>query len=106
MAIEREIERETQILNDLENVIALNDDGQLDVKHLRKVASAIVEAHDKIDWEKIKEDVKMFRIESWIPVKIEPEEDLLYTEEEAKIEKAHLEAMQPENIYEIKEENE
>ena len=47
-------EEKTQKLNELENVIALNDDGQLDVRHLRKVAAAIVEAHDEIDWEKLK----------------------------------------------------
>jgi len=47
-------EEETQKLNELENIIALNDDGQLDVKHLRKVAAAIVEAHDQIDWRSLR----------------------------------------------------
>jgi len=54
MGKEENLEGKTQQLNELENVIALNDDGQLDVKHLRKVATAIVEAHDKIDWGKLK----------------------------------------------------
>lgn len=47
-------EEETQRLNELENIIALNDDGQLDVEHLRKVAAAIVEAHDTIDWRSLR----------------------------------------------------
>ena len=47
----------TQTLNQLENIIAVNDDGQLDIPHLKKVARAIVDAHDKIDWEKLKEEI-------------------------------------------------
>ena len=35
----------TERLNQLENIIAVNDDGQLDIKHLKIVAKAIVEAH-------------------------------------------------------------
>jgi len=54
MGKEENLEGKTQKLNELENVIALSDDGQLDVRHLRKVATAIVEAHDKIDWGKLK----------------------------------------------------
>lgn len=45
----------TQHLNQLENVIAVNDDGQLDFEHIKIVARAIVVAHDKIDWEKLKD---------------------------------------------------
>ncbi len=46
----------------------------------------------------------MFRIKVWIPVRIEPEEDILYTDREAaEEEKAQLEGMQPENKYEIEE---
>ena len=47
----------TQTLNQLENIIAVNDDGQLDIPHVKKVARAIVDAHDKIDWEKLKEEI-------------------------------------------------
>lgn len=43
----------TRKLNQLENVIAVNDDGQLDIEHIKIVARAIVDAHDKIDWEKL-----------------------------------------------------
>lgn len=46
----------TKKLNELENIIALNDSGQLDVQHLRKVAKAIVDVHDEIDWEALKEE--------------------------------------------------
>ena len=35
----------TEQLNQLENIIAVNDDGQLDIKHLKIVAKAIVDAH-------------------------------------------------------------
>ncbi len=50
-----ELEKEgSQRLNELENIIARNDDGQLDVNHLRKVAAAIVEADERIDWGKLK----------------------------------------------------
>lgn len=35
----------TERLNQLENIIAINDDGQLDIKHLKIVAKAIVDAH-------------------------------------------------------------
>jgi len=35
----------TERLNPLENIIAANDDGQLDIKHIKIVAKAIVEAH-------------------------------------------------------------
>lgn len=46
----------------------------------------------------------MFRIKTWIPVEIEPEEDMLYpTIGEAEKEKAHLEELQPKNKYEIEE---
>lgn len=46
----------------------------------------------------------MFRIKTWIPVEIEPEEDMLYpTIDEAEKEKAQLAEMQPENRYEIEE---
>ena len=41
----------TQQLNQLENLIAVNDGGQLDIKHLKKVADVIVKNHKKIDWE-------------------------------------------------------
>lgn len=45
-----------------------------------------------------------YRIKVWIPVEVEPEEDVEYiTREEAEREKAELENMQPENIYEIRE---
>ena len=40
----------TYQLNQLENLIAVNDGGQLDIKHLKIVANAIVKNHDKIDW--------------------------------------------------------
>ncbi|MCK4526253.1 hypothetical protein KAW18_02680 [candidate division WOR-3 bacterium] len=40
----------TQLLSQLENLIAVNDDGQLDIKHLKIVANAIVENHKNIDW--------------------------------------------------------
>ena len=46
----------------------------------------------------------MFRIKAWIPVEIDPEEDVQYTtREDAEKEKAQLDEMQPENIYEIGE---
>ena len=45
----------------------------------------------------------MFRIKTWIPVEIDPEEDMLYSREAAEKEKAQLEEMQPENRYEIEE---
>lgn len=46
----------------------------------------------------------MFRIKTWIPVEIDPKEDMLYiTREDAEKEKAQLEEMQPENKYEIEE---
>jgi hypothetical protein len=47
----------TQVLNPLENIIAVNDDGLLDIPHLHKVARAIVDAHEhkRIDWENLKE---------------------------------------------------
>lgn len=48
----------TERLNPLENVIALNDDGQLDIAHLHKVARAIVDAHEKIYLGKLKEEIK------------------------------------------------
>lgn len=50
----------TQTLNQLENIIAVNDDGLLDIPHLKKVARAIVEAHEhkRIDWEKLKEEIR------------------------------------------------
>ena len=35
----------TERLNQLENIIAVNDDGQLDIKHLKTLAKAIVKAH-------------------------------------------------------------
>lgn len=35
----------TERLNQLENIIAVNDDGQLDIKHLKTLAAVIVEAH-------------------------------------------------------------
>lgn len=35
----------TERLNQLENIIAINDDGQLDIKHLKIVAKAIVDKH-------------------------------------------------------------
>jgi len=35
----------TERLNQLENIIAVNDDGQLDIKHLKTLATAIVKAH-------------------------------------------------------------
>ena len=35
----------TERLNQLENIIAVNDDGQLDIKHLKMLAAAIVKAH-------------------------------------------------------------
>ena len=35
----------TERLNQLENIIAINDDGQLDIKHLKTLAKAIVDAH-------------------------------------------------------------
>ena len=35
----------TERLNQLENIIAVNDDGQLDIKHIKIIAKAIVEAH-------------------------------------------------------------
>ena len=41
----------TQRLNQLENLIAVNDDGQLDIKYLKIVANAIVENHGKMDWD-------------------------------------------------------
>ena len=44
----------TQRLNQLENIIAVNDGGQLDIKHLKIVADAIVKNHDMIDWEALK----------------------------------------------------
>ena len=46
----------------------------------------------------------MFRIKTWIPVEIDPKEDMQYiTREAAEKEKAQLEEMQPENKYEIEE---
>ena len=48
----------TQTLNQLENIIAANDDGLLDIPHVHKVARAIVIAHKKISWEKLKEEEK------------------------------------------------
>lgn len=47
----------TQTLNPLENIIAVNDDGQLDIPHVKKIARAIVDAHEhkRIDWDKLKE---------------------------------------------------
>ena len=44
----------TQTLNTLENIIAVNDDGLLDITHVKKIARAIVNAHGKIDWDKLK----------------------------------------------------
>ena len=44
----------TQRLNQLENLIAVNDGGLLDIKHLKIVADAIVKNHKKIDWEVLK----------------------------------------------------
>ena len=44
----------TQQLNQLENLIAVNDGGQLDIKHLKIVADAIVKNHSKINWEALK----------------------------------------------------
>lgn len=35
----------TQLLNQLENIIAVNDDGQLDIDHIKIVSKAIVDAH-------------------------------------------------------------
>ena len=35
----------TERLNQLENIIAVNDDGQLDIKHLKTLATAIVKAY-------------------------------------------------------------
>lgn len=35
----------TERLNQLENIIAINDDGQLDIKHLKTLAAVIVKAH-------------------------------------------------------------
>ena len=43
----------------------------------------------------------MFRIKAWIPAEVDPKEDMQYTREDAEKEKAQLEEMQPENIYEI-----
>lgn len=40
----------TQRLNQLENLIAVNDGGLLDIKHLKIVANVIVKNHSKIDW--------------------------------------------------------
>ena len=48
----------TQVLNPLENIIAVNDDGVLDIPHLKKIARAIVKAHEKINWEILKEKLK------------------------------------------------
>jgi len=48
-----------------------------------------------------REEVKMFRVKAWIPAEVE--EDMRYTREAAEKEKAQLEEMQPENIYEIEE---
>lgn len=44
----------TQRLNQLENLIAVNDGGQLDIKHLEIVADVIVKDHDMIDWDTLK----------------------------------------------------
>lgn len=44
----------TQRLNQLENLIAVNDGGQLDIKHLKIVADAIAKNHNKINWEALK----------------------------------------------------
>ena len=35
----------TERLNQLENIIAINDDGQLDIKHLKMLAASIAKAH-------------------------------------------------------------
>jgi len=44
----------------------------------------------------------MFRIKVWIPVEIDPKEDMQYiTREAAEKEKTQLEEMHPENIYEV-----
>ena len=48
----------TQQLNRLENIIAVNDGGQLGIIQLKIVADAIVKNHDKIDWDKLKKEVK------------------------------------------------
>jgi len=46
----------------------------------------------------------MFRIKVWIPVDVEPENDVLFiTREAAEEEIEHLETLQPENKYEIEE---
>lgn len=58
----------TRRLNQLENIIALNDDEQLDIKQLKIVADAIVKNHDKIDFAVLKkgdkkmEEVKKMKI--------------------------------------------
>jgi len=45
-----------------------------------------------------------YRIKVWIPVEVDPKEDTQYvTREDAEKEQAQLEEMQPENIYEIVE---
>ena len=49
---------DAQELNEVENIIALNDDGQLDIPHLHKVAAAIVKASDSIDWMKLKTELR------------------------------------------------
>ena len=47
-----------QELNPLENIIALNDDGRLDIPNLHKVAAAIVKASDSINWIKLKTELR------------------------------------------------
>lgn len=44
----------TQQLNQLENLIAVNDGGQLGIIQLKIVANAIVKNHDRIDWEALR----------------------------------------------------
>ena len=44
----------TQRLNQLENLIAVNDGGQLGIIQLKIVANAIVKNHDRIGWEALK----------------------------------------------------
>ena len=48
----------TQRLNQLENLIAVNDGGQLDIKHLKIVSDAIVKNYEKIDWDGLGKEVR------------------------------------------------
>jgi len=71
----------------------------LEEEIVQMIEKAVAEEEKQLPQEQ-----KMFRIKTWIPVEIDPEEDMqCITRDDAEKEKAQLEEMQPENRYEIEE---